>query len=429
MSKWTEECIKEFADSFAGGTPSRSRSDYYHNGTIPWISSSEVNQPYIVDTFEKITQIGFENSSAKWIPKNSVLVAMYGATAGQVSKNLIDATSNQAVLALVPKKNKIDGNFLYYQVKQNKDSILFLAQGSGQPNLSKDLIDNYKIKAPTDINEQLKISKILFTADAVIDKTEAAITKYKAIKQGMLHDLYTRGIDIKTGKLRPLYSEAPELYKESPLGWLPRVWDVERLGDIGMFKNGVNKGKTSFGYGTLFVNIIDAYPEILNFKTLGRVFINETEKHDYGLVKGDLIFVRSSVKPSGVGYNTLFVQYSEDVVFCGFMIRFRLNDKEKYSPEFYNSYFRFDEFRRRLITSSTVSANTNINQGALSNLLAIKPDENEQAEIILRLKTIDNKHQAEQKYLHKLQQLKSGLMGDLLSGKKEVIIKEEVQNG
>ena len=231
MSEWKQDIVKTFAESFAGGTPNRSRNDFF-NGDIPWISSGEVNQPYITDTKEKITEIGLENSSAKWIPKDSVLVAMYGATAGQVSKNLIKATSNQAVLALVPFKQLIDNDFLYYQIKQNKESILYLSQGSGQPNLSKDLIDNFIINVPVDLTEQRQIAQILSTADAVIEKTQAAIDKYKAIKQGMLHDLFTRGIDISTGKLRPKYEEAPELYKESKLGMIPKEWDAKKIENL-----------------------------------------------------------------------------------------------------------------------------------------------------------------------------------------------------
>jgi type I restriction enzyme, S subunit len=107
MSEWKKKRLGSITTSFAGGTPSRARPEYF-GGTIPWISSSEVNQAFISDTNEKITQLGLENSSAKWIPKHSVLVAMYGATAGQVSTNKIEATSNQAVLALVPEKNYVN---------------------------------------------------------------------------------------------------------------------------------------------------------------------------------------------------------------------------------------------------------------------------------------------------------------------------------
>jgi len=288
-------------------------------------------------------------------------------------------------------------------------------------------LKKYFVKIPP-LPTQRKIARILSTADAVIEKTQAAIAKYKAIKQGMLHDLFTRGIDPKTNKIRPKYQDNPELYKVSKLDWIPKVWEVERLGNVGELKNGVNKDKNSFGFGTLFVNIIDAYPEILDCSKLGRVNINENEKHVYELINGDIIFVRSSVKPEGVGYNTLFIDFNEPVVYCGFMIRYRFNNKIDYIPEFFNSYFRFDDFRRRLIASSTVSANTNINQVALGKLLAIKPKKIEQIEIIKRLETIDNKLQTEQNYLHKLQQIKAGLMADLLGGKKEVIVEEELNN-
>lgn len=426
MSNWRFEPIGKLAETYSGGTPSRAKDEYF-KGDIPWISSGEVNLPYIIDTKEKITQEALDNSSARWIPKNSVLVAMYGATAGVVSKLLIEATSNQAVLALLPNKELIDVDFLYYQVKENKQSILYLAQGSGQPNLSKDLIDKFEIKVPFSVTEQQKIAKILSTVDNVIEKTQTTIAKYKAIKQGMLNDLFTRGIDIKTGKLRPRQEDAPELYKESKLGMIPKDWDDEKLGCIGEFKNGVNKDKFSFGHGTLFVNIGDAYHEILDCSTLDRVLVSYTEKQQYSLINGDIIFVRSSVKPDGVGYNTIFLEFNDDVVFCGFMIRFRLNDKTKYNPEFYNSYFRYIEFRRRLLCVSTVSANTNVNQVALSNLFAIKPHEKEQLEIAKRLRIINNKIHTEENYLRKLQQIKSGLMADLLSGKKLVSIPNELE--
>ena len=189
---------------------------------------------------------------------------------------------------------------------------------------------------------------------------------------------------------------------------------------IGDFKNGINKEKTAFGHGTLFVNIGDAYFETLDCSVLNRVATNTQEIQDYQLVHGDIIFVRSSVKPSGVGYNTVFYECGEPVVFCGFMIRYRLHDKDEFLPTFYNSYFRFEDFRSRLIGVSTVSANTNINQVSLSKLLTIHPSKEEQHAIAERITSIDNNLQSEQSYLEKMQQIKKGLMEDLLSGKKRV---------
>lgn len=171
-------------DSYAGGTPNRGRGDYF-GGDIPWVSSGEVNNPEINSTFENITIEGLNNSSAKWIPENSILVALYGATAGQVSMLRIRATSNQAVLAIIPNDEVADTMFLYYQIVYNKENLLFLAQGSGQPNLSKNLVDKLEISIP-DLTEQQRIASILSGIDAKIAAEETVLGKYGKIKKGMM---------------------------------------------------------------------------------------------------------------------------------------------------------------------------------------------------------------------------------------------------
>jgi len=418
MSEWKEYQLSELSDIVMGQSPP---SNAYNEKNIgfPFLQGcAEFGDDYPTPRI-------YCSDPKKLAPANSILISVR-APVGLINKSDKEYIIGRGLAAIVPTKG--DFEFLYYQLNQIKHKLDRVSQGSTFLAINSNDLNYLLIDAPISKDTQRKIARILSSADAVIEKTQAAIAKYKAIKQGMLHDLFTRGIDPATNKLRPIYEDAPHFYKQSKLGRIPREWEVERLGEVGEFKNGVNKDKTAFGYGTLFVNIIDAYPESLDCSTLGRVNININEKHDYELTKGDIIFVRSSVKPEGVGYNTLFIDFSETIVFCGFMIRYRFNNKKDYKPEFFNSYFRFDDFRRRLIASSTVSANTNINQVALSKLLAIKPTENEQIEIIKRLEAIDIKIQTEQAYLKKLQQIKAGLMADLLSGKKSVIVDEEPSN-
>jgi len=174
-------------DSYAGGTPNRSRGDYFGGG-ISWVTSGEVNNPEISSTLENITIEGLNNSSAKWIPENSILVALYGATAGQVSMLRIKATSNQAVLAVIPNAEITDTMFLFYQIVYNKDNLLYLAQGSGQPNLSKKLVDRLEISIP-DLSEQRRIASILSGIDKKIESEEKALEKYKNIKKGLMEKL------------------------------------------------------------------------------------------------------------------------------------------------------------------------------------------------------------------------------------------------
>jgi type I restriction enzyme S subunit len=426
MSEWKQDIVKTFAESFAGGTPNRSRNDFY-NGEIPWISSGEVNQPYITDTKEKITELGLENSSAKWIPKDSVLVAMYGATAGQVSKNLIKATSNQAVLALIPFKQLIDNDFLYYQIKQNKEFILYLSQGSGQPNLSKDLIDNFIIKVPVELTEQRKIAKILSTADAVIEKTQVAIDKYKAIKQGMLNDLFTRGIDISTGKLRPKYEEAPELYKESKLGWVPKEWDVERLE---LLTEKIGSGVTPTGgsevYGTsgvLFIRSQNVLVGRLSTKDIAYISSEIDDRMQFSRVKPFDVLL--NITGASIGRCAFFPENlkSANVNQHVCIIRFSNTSKEQaiLASEFLNS-----DFGQSQINRSNAGGNRDgLNFQQIKSFSFPVIDFSEIERISATIETITNKLQAEQTYLSKLQKIKAGLMSDLLSGKKKVTVKEK----
>ena len=133
-------------ETSAGGTPLKSHNEYYDNGTIPWLRSGEVCQKNITSTELFITKDGLSNSSAKLFPINTVLVAMYGATAGQVGILRIEATTNQAVCGILPG-NYIP-EYLYYQLIYLKDFLVSQAVGGAQPNVSQEKIKNLEIQFP-----------------------------------------------------------------------------------------------------------------------------------------------------------------------------------------------------------------------------------------------------------------------------------------
>ena len=136
--------------------------------------------------------------------------------------------------AVLPDAN-VEAKWLYYNLL--KYDLKKLNESTGVPSISRDYL--YRVTFETfPLPEQRKIARILSTVDAVIEKTEAAIAKYKAIKSGMMRDLFTRGIDLKTGKLRPMYEDAPELYKQSDFGWMPKEWEVVRIGEFSSIKGG-----------------------------------------------------------------------------------------------------------------------------------------------------------------------------------------------
>lgn len=191
---WEVAKIGDVTHAFAGGTPKRSKAEYY-NGTIPWVKSGEVNSRNILQTEELISEIALKESSAKLIPSNSILVALYGATAGNVGRLRIEASSNQAVLAVNSIDNRLENEFIYHYLKQATASLLSLTQGSGQPNLSKGIIESVFITLPP-LDEQQKIADILSTVDEKLEVLQDKKQQYQGLKRGLMQKLLTGKIRV-----------------------------------------------------------------------------------------------------------------------------------------------------------------------------------------------------------------------------------------
>lgn len=155
--------LEDHIETQSGGTPNTKKSEYYDGGTIPWLSSGEVNQGYISSTEKYITEEGFENSAAKWVPKNSVVIAMYGATAGKVGFITIPLTTNQAVCALLPN-DAFNPLYLYYAVSSQKNWMIAQCRGAAQPNISQGIIRSMEIPMPS-LSEQMQFVNIIKQAD------------------------------------------------------------------------------------------------------------------------------------------------------------------------------------------------------------------------------------------------------------------------
>jgi type I restriction enzyme S subunit len=144
---WKMGKVKEMYKTTSGGTPSRAKEEYYENGTINWVKSKELNGSFIFDTEEKITVDAVKNSSAKLIPKHSVLVAMYGATVGEYAITTRDTTCNQAICAVI-EDGSYPFTYFFEYFKINKNNIIGQASGSAQQNISQALIQQLDILIP-----------------------------------------------------------------------------------------------------------------------------------------------------------------------------------------------------------------------------------------------------------------------------------------
>lgn len=206
-------------------------------------------------------------------------------------------------------------------------------------------------------------------------------------------------------------------YKETKAEWIPEDWQDSKLGLLGSFTNGINKDKEDFGFGSPILNLQDVFGRN-EAKDFPNGLVNSTiaEKKRYGLKRGDVIFVRSSVKPEGVGLTSIVQRDLPDTVFSGFLIRFRQKNKIFDNNYLRYCFFQFG-FRKELLRRSTVSANTNINQVALSSLIISIPPLPEQRKIAEILNTWDNAIELVDRQIDAAKQLKMGLMQQLLTGR------------
>ncbi|MEA5579435.1 restriction endonuclease subunit S [Anabaena sp. UHCC 0451] len=272
---------------------------------------------------------------------------------------------------------------------------------SANTNINQEALKNLQVILPP-LSEQKAIAHALSDVDNLITAIDQLITKKRNIKQGTMQQLLT-------GKKR--------------LPGFSGKWEMKKLGDIGKFKNGINKGKEDFGFGYPFVNLLDIFGQtrLSNNLSLGLVNSSQKERNDYDLIKGDILFVRSSVKPEGVGLTSVVLEDLNNSVYSGFLIRFRDFDLLDLG---YKQYCFYEEgFRKEIIDSSTVSANTNINQDALKNLeIKFPPTIEEQKAISEILSDIDKEIEALEKNRDKYKAIKQGMMQELLTGKTRIQI-------
>ena len=169
--------VGEKLKTTSGGTPKSSVGEYYDGGDIPWLTSGEVNYGDITKPSSYITEKGLKNSSAKWVPENSIVIAMYGATAGKVGIVRYKTTTNQAVCSVLPNNN-FNQEFLRYAFQDISEELTSKAIGGGQLNISQTIIKNsYIVDAPIEEQERFasfakQVDKSKFAVQKSLEKTQ-----------------------------------------------------------------------------------------------------------------------------------------------------------------------------------------------------------------------------------------------------------------
>ena len=193
--EWVEKRLGEISSSFSGGTPSSKVKEYY-NGNIHWLKSGELNQIHIKKTEKYISKLGLENSSSKIVKPNTILIAMYGATAGVCAITEIEGAINQAVLAIKPSE-EINNLFLFYKMKMIMPSMVQRLTQGGQPNLNGGIIKNIKVNIPL-LKEQTAIAEVLETSSNEIELLQQQLNQLQLQKKGLMQVLLSGALRLRS---------------------------------------------------------------------------------------------------------------------------------------------------------------------------------------------------------------------------------------
>lgn len=352
---WRYLKIADFCSTGSGGTPSKSKPEYYEGGDIPWIKSGNIKDSTIYEANEYITAAGLENSSAKIVEKDSILIAMYGATVGRLAILGINAATNQAICNIRPDTTIADMKYLYYFLRSKFSYFVENAVGGAQPNISQGLIKSLEVPLPSLI-EQKRIADILDKAADIRQKREQAVK---------LADDFLRATFL-------------EMFGDPVAN--PKRWDVASLLEYGSFKNGMNftKGESGSVLKCLGVGNFKSLATITCMDNIDEIELNTLPSDDYLLKDGDIVFVRSNGNKALVGRCLTIYPNKEKVTFSGFCIRYRI-EKSAITAEYLNFLFRTPSMKRKMLSGGQGANIQNISQGTLSALrIPVPPLEKQQ---------------------------------------------------
>lgn len=224
-----DKVCRQFALIGSGTTP-KSDNDSNYIGNIHWIQSGDINGGILHNTKNKVSNEVVEKYSALKVYKSPfIVIAMYGASIGNISSSIIDGCVNQACCVL--SEGHMNIKYAFYTLKSAKDYLIYNGVGGGQPNISQDIVKQLRLPVPS-IREQEMIADYLdkkcAEIDAVIEKTKATIEEYKKLKQSVITEAVTKGI---RGD-RPM--------KDSGIEWIgeiPAEWDVVRIKTLFDYRN------------------------------------------------------------------------------------------------------------------------------------------------------------------------------------------------
>lgn len=382
---WVETTLGNVAKWSSGGTPSRKNTAYY-NGDVPWIKTGDLGVRYLEEASENISNEGLKNSSAKLFPKNSVAIAMYGATIGKTSILNIEAATNQACGVAIPNAS-LSSIFLYYLLKNEKEGFIARGKGGAQPNISQTIIKEYPIWLPP-LNEQIRITNKLDSILAKVDKAQARLNKMPTILKRFRQSVLTA-------------ATSGELTKEWRGGKNIETWTFPKIKEVGKVQLGRQRSPKYHSGENMrpYLRVQNVFENLIDISDVMEMNFSEEDFQRYQLHNGDIL-LNEGQSPKFLGRPAIYRDELEGACFTNTLIRFQAN--ELTIPEFALIVFRNHMHSGRYIEEGTITTNlAHLGAGRFSNVEFPLPPISEQEQIVHSAEKMLNKaDKVEQQYLN-----------------------------
>ena len=361
----------------SGGTPNKNETSYYENGTIPWVKTGDLKGKYILSGVECITQEGLENSSAKLFPKDTVLVAMYGATIGACSILSYGASTNQACAAFLPCK-KVLSEYLFYFLSSKKEKFIADGVGGAQPNISAGYLKKVEFNLIS-LSEQQKVIDVLGKVDGMIYLRKQQLSKLDELVKSRFIEMFG---DPETN---------------------PKGYKTVLLSDIAEYYNGLTYSPDNVSEnGTIVLRSSNIQNSQLDFEDTVRVDCPVKEK--MFVKENDILMCSRNGSARLVGKVALIKNLSEPMSFGAFMMIIR----SKYYS-YLMTYFQMDAFRRQIKTGATTTINQ-ITGNMLNKISLPLPEMSDVTQFAEFVEQTDKLKFEVKEALEKLETLKKALM-------------------
>ena len=369
--EWFATTLDQIAEWGSGGTPSRKNSSYY-GGNVPWIKTGDLGEKYVTQATEFITDEAVKNSSAKYFRKGSVIMAMYGATIGKTSILGIDATTNQACAVGTPVATSTE--FLYYFLRNEKDSFIAKGKGGAQPNISQQIIKAHTVYLPA-LAEQQEIVRQLDVMLTQVEQIKARLDAIPAILKKFRQSVLA---DAVSGKLTEEWREQNNL----PLA---NIEKLERVVDSSFYGPRFSKDDYTddLQNGIPTIRTTDMSDgKIIVTPTTPRIIVPPEKIEQFKVKPSDLLITRTG----SIGVMAL-VREEYLAIPSAYLIRFRFKQNLVSSDYIYYA-LTSPNGQNQMGLSTTAITQPNINANSIRALEIYLPSIEEQKEIVKRVDTL-----------------------------------------